>query len=76
MAERFASSPHVVGWQIDNEYNRICYCDYCRAKFQAFLREQYGTLDELNACWSTAYWSQAYSDWAQIPIQLGVTIPV
>jgi beta-galactosidase len=71
MAERFGASPHVIGWQLDNEYNRVCYCDHCKAEFQAFLREEYGTLDELNARWSTAYWSQTYSDWAQIPIPVG-----
>jgi beta-galactosidase len=71
MAEHFGSSPHVIGWQLDNEYNRVCYCDHCKAEFQAFLREEYGTLDELNARWSTAYWSQTYSDWTQIPIPIG-----
>ncbi len=71
LAQRFGKSPHVVGWQIDNEYNRVCYCDRCRAQFQDFLRQRYGTLDELNARWSTAYWSQTYSDWRQIPIPIG-----
>lgn len=71
MAERFGKNPHVIGWQFDNEYNRVCTCDHCQAEFQAFLREQYRTLDELNARWSTAYWSQTYSDWAQIPIPIG-----
>lgn len=75
MAERFGKNPHVIGWQIDNEYNRVCYCDHCQAEFQAFLREQYGTLDELNTHWSTAYWSQTYSDWAQIPIPIGAHNP-
>jgi len=71
MAERFGASPHVIGWQLDNEYNRVCYCDHCKAKFQVFLREEYGTLDELNGHWSTAYWSQTYSDWSQIPLPIG-----
>lgn len=71
MAERFGNSPHVIGWQIDNEYQRICYCNHCRAKFQKFLRKRFGSLDELNARWSTAYWSQSYSDWAQIEIPIG-----
>ncbi len=71
MAERFGNSPHVIGWQLDNEYNRVCYCADCRAKFQGFLRAQYGTLDSLNVRWSTAYWSQTYSDWKQIPMPLG-----
>lgn len=71
MAERFGNSPHVIGWQLDNEYNRVCHCDHCKAQFQAFLREEYGTLDELNARWSTAYWSQTYSNWTHIPIPIG-----
>lgn len=71
LAKRFGKSPHVIGWQIDNEYNRICYCDRCRLQFQDFLRQRYGTLDELNARWTTAYWSQTYSDWEQIPIPIG-----
>lgn len=71
MAERFGASRHVIGWQLDNEYNRVCYCEDCRAKFQEFLREQYGTLESLNEHWSTAYWSQTYSDWKQIPIPIG-----
>ncbi len=23
--------PNVIGWQLDNEYSRVCYCDRCRA---------------------------------------------
>lgn len=75
MAERFGRHPNVIGWQIDNEYNRVCYCDHCRAVFQDFLRQEYGTLDELNARWTTAYWSQTYSDWKQIPLPIGAHNP-
>ncbi|HEX6034904.1 MAG TPA: beta-galactosidase, partial [Anaerolineales bacterium] len=32
---------------------------------------RYGSLDALNERWSTSYWSQAYSDWKQIPIPVG-----
>jgi len=71
MAEHFGPNPHVIGWQLDNEYNRICYCDTCRKAFQHFLAEKYETLETLNQHWSTAYWSQTYTDWAQIPIPIG-----
>lgn len=71
MAERFGRDPHVIGWQIDNEYNRVCYCPRCRRLFQEFLAARYGTLAALNAHWSTAYWSQTYDDWSQIPIPVG-----
>lgn len=71
MAEHFGPNPAVIGWQLDNEYNRVCYCDRCRNEFQRFLAGQYGSLDKLNAAWSTSYWSQTYSAWEQIPIPIG-----
>ena len=71
MAEFFGPSPFVIGWQLDNEYGRVCYCDRCRSLFQQYLAGKYGTLEELNRRWTTAYWSQTYSDWAQIPLPIG-----
>ena len=44
MAERFGSNPHVIGWQLDNEYNRVCCCDRCRRLFQRYLAEKFGCL--------------------------------
>ena len=68
MAERFGTNPNVIGWQLDNEYNRVCYCERCQKLFQQFLARKYGSLNALNEHWSTAYWSQTYSAWEQIPI--------
>jgi beta-galactosidase len=71
MAERFGVNSHVIGWQLDNEYNRVCYCDRCRELFQRYLADRFGSLDALNHRWSTAYWSQTYTAWDQIPIPIG-----
>ncbi len=71
MVQRFGQHPNVIGWQIDNEYSRPCFCERCQGRFRDFLRERYQTLDNLNARWSTAYWSQTYSDWGQVPIPIG-----
>lgn len=68
MAERFGRNPSVIGWQIDNEFGRICYCPDCRKKFQSFLERRYGTLDILNARWTTQYWSQVYDSWDEIEL--------
>jgi len=68
LAERFGGHPNVIGWQIDNEFGTVCYCDTCRAEFQGYLREKFGTLESLNEHWATAYWSQTYTDWGQIPL--------
>ena len=71
MAGRFGPNPNVIGWQLDNEYNRVCYCERCQKLFQQFLKNKYGSLNALNEHWSTAYWSQTYSAWEQIPIPIG-----
>jgi len=71
MAEHFGPNPNVTGWQIDNEFNRVCYCDRCRAGFQRYLADQYKSLEALNDHWSTRYWSQTYTGWDQIPIPVG-----
>ena len=69
MAKRFGHNPYVLGWQIDNEYAENSYDPETKAQFQQWLKVRYGTLDNLNARWTTAYWSETYFDWSQIPIQ-------
>jgi beta-galactosidase len=69
MAKQFGHNPYVMGWQIDNEYGEISFDPDTKAQFQQWLKARYGTLDNLNARWTTAYWSETYSDWSQIPIQ-------
>ena len=73
MAVRFGRNPNVVGWQIDNEYGyaQMSYDDDTRKQFQDWLKAKYKTLDSLNAHWTTAYWSQTYDNWAEIPIPVG-----
>ena len=69
MAKRYGHHPNVIGWQIDNEYANLSYGDDVKKQFQDWLKDHYGTLDNLNARWTTAYWSESYTDWSQIPIE-------
>jgi beta-galactosidase len=69
LSERFGHDPNVIGWQIDNEYRNESYGENTRTKFQDWLRRKYGTLENLNASWTTTYWSETYQDWHQIPIE-------
>ena len=71
MAEHFGANPNAIGWQIDNEYNRVCYCEHCQRFFQQFLAQKFGSLEALNEAWSTRYWSETYSAWEQITIPIG-----
>lgn len=69
MAERFGRDKNVIGWQIDNELAAESYDVDTKRQWQDWLKAKYGTLDNLNARWTTAYWSETYSDWRQIPIE-------
>jgi beta-galactosidase len=73
MAMRFGHNPNVVGWQVDNEYGYalMSYDDVTRQQFQEWLKAKYKTLDNLNAHWTTSYWSQTYDSWREIPIPIG-----
>ena len=71
MAEHYKSNPHVVGWQVDNELGNshmdLCMCESCKSAFQGWLQKKYGTIDALNQEWGTAFWSQTYARFDQIP---------
>jgi beta-galactosidase len=70
LGRRFGGNPAVWGWQLDNELshygNEPCYCDACQAKFRAWLKQKYGTIEALNRDWGNAFWSQIYQSFDQI----------
>jgi len=72
MAERFADTEGIAGWQTDNEYGCHdtirCYCDDCTAAFRTWLRERYDSVGELNESWGNAFWSQEYRSFAEIDL--------
>lgn len=66
LAKRFTSHPGVILWHLSNEYGGVCYCPLCQEAFREWLKRKYGTLDQLNHQWWTAFWSHTYTDWSQI----------
>lgn len=66
LAERYKDHPALIAWHVSNEYSGACHCDLCRDAFRGWLKEKYGTLDELNDQWWTPFWSHIYTDWSQI----------
>ncbi|WP_051477132.1 beta-galactosidase [Arthrobacter sp. Br18] len=69
VATRYGGHPALRIWHVSNElgcHNALCYCEVSADAFRAWLRTRYGTLDELNNAWGTAFWSQRYSAWDQI----------
>jgi len=69
LAKRFGHNPYVIGWQIGNEYGNVSFDPQTQASFDAWLKNYYGTLANLNARWTTSYWSETYNNWDQIPIE-------
>ena len=66
LAARYADHPALTLWHINNEYCTYDWGDEAAARFRAWLRRRYGTLDALNTAWGTAFWSQGYGDWAEV----------
>ena len=69
MARHFASNPHVVGWQTDNElfcHIAECYCEACTERFRLWLRDKYRTIQALNCGWGARFWAQTYDAFDQI----------
>ncbi|HZS92034.1 MAG TPA: beta-galactosidase [Chloroflexota bacterium] len=48
-------------WPNDGGPIGFCFCPHTLARFRAWLRERYGSLDALNAAWYTAY-----GDWDEV----------
>ncbi len=66
LARRFGKHPALVAWHISNEFFDPCYCSNCEEAFRQWLRARYGSLDQLNHSWNTAFWSHTFTDWSQI----------
>jgi beta-galactosidase len=69
LAARYEDHPALSLWHVHNEYachNARCYCDTSAAAFREWLHTRYGDLEGLNEVWGTAFWSQRYTDWAQV----------
>lgn len=72
MCKVFAGNPNVAAWQIDNEVDAVfCCCDACAEKFRSWLKEKYGTVEEVNKAFGNEVWSGSYSAWTQIKPPLG-----
>lgn len=72
IAKRYGTHPAVEGWQIDNELGWAnttrCYCESCEKKFRDFLKNKYGSIENLNKKYGTVFWSQIYDDFDQVII--------
>lgn len=67
MAARYGHNPHVLGWQIDNEIGTPTFDQETKKQWHAWLAHKYGNVADLNRRWTTAYWSQTYDNFDEVP---------
>jgi len=68
MVDHYKDNKQIIGWQIDNEFDAMCYCDHCKKGFQEWLSYKYGTIERLNEEWGTVFWSQTYNNFDQVVV--------
>lgn len=66
LAERYGKYDNIVAWHISNEYGGECYCENCEKAFRVWLKEKYGTIEEVNRAWNTSFWGHTFYDWDEI----------
>lgn len=71
LSERFGRKENVILWHLSNELagnfgDGACHCEHCQKAFRNWLKERYGTLEELNRAWWGRFWSHVYTAWDQI----------
>jgi len=68
MATHYGHNPDVIGWQIDNEIGPPSFDQETRGQFHHWLQHEYGDIAALNEHWATAYWSQTYDNFDEVPM--------
>lgn len=75
VVKRYRSHPAMYMWDVWNEPEQchihrepkpgtqVCFCPTCKDKFTRYLKNKYGTIDELNRIWG-----RCYTGWQQIEL--------
>ena len=66
IAQRYSHYDNIIAWHISNEYGGECICENCAAAFRRWLQNRYGTIENVNRAWNTAFWSHTFYDWEEI----------
>ena len=66
LAKRYKDYDNIVAWHVSNEYGGECYCENCEKAFQKWLKKRYGTLEEMNRSFNTAFWGHTFYDWDEV----------
>ena len=69
MVRHFCGFSNVIGWQIDNEFN--CHRNESHSEaddraFRVWLEKKYQTVEHLNECWGTRFWSLEFNSFSEV----------
>ena len=70
LTRHYGNDSRIIGWQLDNEPAvQFDYNQAAEEAFREFLKEKYHhNIQELNAAWGTAFWSEVYSRFEEITL--------
>ena len=66
LAERYKDDENIVCWHISNEFGGECYCENCERKFREWVKQKYGTIENVNKAWNMNFWSHTLYDFDDI----------
>ena len=66
LAKRYKDYDNIVAWHISNEFGGECHCENCEKAFREWLKEKYGTIEEMNRCFYTDFWGHTFYDWDEV----------
>lgn len=69
LAERYGDHPALALWHVHNEYGlpvNESFSQDAQEAFRRWTKDRYGTLDEVNRAWGTAFWGQTFGVWEDI----------
>ncbi len=73
MMKRYAHHPAVIAVGYNNEIGNgfLSYSEADRQRFIAWLKNKYGTIEELNKAWATQRWSRRLNSFEDVDLPLG-----
>ncbi|MBN2103423.1 beta-galactosidase [bacterium] len=68
MTKHYGNHPALLAFGIDNESGdgRISYSETARQRFIAWLKNKYGTVENLNKAWAGQRWSRKINEWDEV----------
>jgi beta-galactosidase len=72
----YAGHPSVIGYQVDNETSSYGTAGRnVQRGFVEYLKQKYGSVQEMNKVWGLVYWGQLLGGWEEVPSRDGIRNP-